>query len=121
LLEGESLSHRLEREGTLDVDEVVAIGLQICRSLTEAHHKSIVHRDLKTENVFLTTSDDGSLLVKVLDYGIAYAGAVAASALEPASLTQHGMVVGTPSYMSPEQARAEPVDGRSDLFSLGVI
>jgi len=124
LLEGETLSAHIDRVGAVAPADAVEIGIQICRSLAEAHAKAIVHRDLKSDNVFLGTADDGAMLVTVLDYGIAHAGpgfAASGPAAGAEPLTQQGMVVGTPAYMSPEQARGEAVDGRCDLYSLGVI
>ena len=122
LLDGESVATRIKRAGPLEVSEALEIAQQVCRSLAEAHAKAIVHRDLKSDNVFMTMADDGSLLVKVLDYGIAHAGTLsAAAASSPGTLTKHGTLLGTPAYMAPEQARAERVDGRADLWALGVV
>jgi eukaryotic-like serine/threonine-protein kinase len=120
LLEGESLESVLRRRGALSPAIAMRIALQICRSLEEAHGKGIVHRDLKPENIYLTAAHDGSLLVKVLDYGLARLTSDGRTS-GTASLTSAGMVVGTPLYMSPEQAVGRSIDARSDLYSLGVV
>ena len=116
LLEGESLFERLRREGALPPEEAVPIFWQICAALEAAHALNVVHRDLKPENVFLARLADGRELVKILDFGIA-------KFLEPtsSSSTAAGMVVGTPEYLSPEQAVGGTIDGRADLYSVGII
>jgi serine/threonine-protein kinase len=115
LLDGESLFDRLRREGFLPPDEAVEILWQLCDGLEAAHGKGVVHRDLKPENVFLARGPGGEL-VKILDFGIA-------KMAEPGSgsATQAGMVVGTPEYLSPEQATGSGVDARSDLYTVGLI
>jgi eukaryotic-like serine/threonine-protein kinase len=100
------------RENTLGLKDIVNIGIQVANSLDYAHVQHIVHRDIKPSNIMLTS--DGS--VKLTDFGIARIEDPAA-----AQLTQAGEILGTPSYMSPEQVRGQAVDGRSDLYSLGVI
>lgn len=102
----------LIRERSFDVKEIIAIGSQVAASLDYAHGQGIVHRDIKPSNIMLTS--DGS--IKLTDFGIARIEDPNA-----AQLTQAGEILGTPSYMSPEQVKGQPVDGRSDLFSLGVI
>jgi serine/threonine-protein kinase len=116
LLEGESLFDRLRREVLLPPEEAVPIFWQICSALEAAHALNVVHRDLKPENVFLARLADGREVVKILDFGIA-------KFLEPtsSSSTAAGMVVGTPEYLSPEQAVGGTVDGRADLYSVGII
>ena len=116
LLEGESLFERLRREVLLPPEQAVPIFWQICSALEAAHALNVVHRDLKPENVFLARVADGREVVKLLDFGIA-------KFLEPtsSSATAAGMVVGTPEYLSPEQAVGGPVDGRADLYSVGII
>src|SRR5690606_15669116 len=93
---------------------------QTCGALEEAHRGGIVHRDLKPENIFLTSQGGIEDFPKVLDFGLAK---VSERQMRPGSLilTQEGMVFGTPEFMSPEQARGEKLDGRSDIYSLGVI
>ncbi len=115
LLDGESLFDRLRREGFLPPDEAVQILWQLCDGLEAAHGKGVVHRDLKPENVFLARGPGGEL-VKILDFGIA-------KMAEPGSgsATQSGMVVGTPEYLSPEQATGSPIDARADLYTVGLI
>src|SRR5262245_56156121 len=104
------------------MEAVRAIGilLQACAALEEAHQKGIVHRDLKPENIFLSNQGGIRDYVKVLDFGLAK---VTEREMRPGSmiLTQEGMVFGTPEFMSPEQAQGEKLDGRSDIYSLGVI
>ena len=119
-LEGESLDTRIARDGQLELPEAAAVVTQIARALGQAHAEQIVHRDLKPANVFLTRDEDGRLLVKLLDFGIA-------RATRPGSkrspfATGKDMVLGTPSYMSPEQARGlETLDHRGDLWALAVV
>ena len=124
LLEGQTLRDRLN-QSPLSWRKSAEIGVAVAEALSAAHAKGIVHRDLKPENIFLTS--DGR--VKVLDFGLARVSR-AGSAADPTTLaeaetqvvhTTPGMVLGTMGYMSPEQLRAEPVDGRSDIFSLGCM
>jgi serine/threonine-protein kinase len=118
-LQGEPLDQRLERLLVLSPHETARIVLQIGRALTKAHALGIVHRDLKPENIFLVRDEeDGSDVVKVVDFGIAKFG----EGTVEAAGTRTGSVLGTPFYMSPEQARGlRTVDHRSDIWSLGVI
>jgi serine/threonine protein kinase len=115
-LEGEDLAERLERVGRLEYEAVHRIIAQVSRALTRAHALGIVHRDLKPENIFLVASDDGEV-AKVLDFGIARHQEYSLQDRR----TKTGTFMGTPYYMSPEQARGEDVDYRSDLWALGVI
>jgi serine/threonine-protein kinase len=115
LLEGKELADYLGQSGKLEFGEAVSIARQICRALMAAHAKGVVHRDMKPENVFLT-GDLKHPTVKVLDFGI--------SKLEGGSgpqLTRTGMIMGTPSYMSPEQAKGQKVDHRTDIYAVGAI
>ena len=118
-LEGETLGERLERVRVLDEATTLRIARQVCSALDAAHKRGIIHRDLKPENLFLTSHPDFPDHVKVLDFGVAKLRGVSQGS--PA-LTQAGMVVGTPFYMSPEQCRgSDDVDGRSDVYSLAVV
>jgi eukaryotic-like serine/threonine-protein kinase len=110
-LDGRPLDEIL-REKSFDIKEIINIGSQVARSLDYAHGQGIVHRDIKPSNIMVTS--DGN--IKITDFGIARIEDPAA-----AQLTQAGEILGTPSYMSPEQVRGQAVDGRSDLYSLGVI
>jgi predicted Ser/Thr protein kinase len=118
-LTGESLSELVSR-GALDVTRVQAIGSQMCRALAAAHTKGIVHRDLKPHNVQMCTKADGSMLVKILDFGVAK---ILASPDGSQSVkTRTGSLMGTPLYMSPEQCKgAGALDHRTDIYSLGVM
>ena len=117
-VDGESLRAKLDREGQLPVDEALRIASAIASALDYAHRHGVVHRDVKPENVLLS---DG--VPMVADFGIAKA--IVNSRLDDAStnpgLTRAGLAVGTPSYMSPEQAMGEAVDGRSDIYALGCV
>jgi WD40 repeat protein len=108
---GMSLQERLERTGPLAVKEVLRIGIQTAAGLAAAHAQGLVHRDVKPANILL---ENGVERVKLTDFGLA-------RAVDDASLTQSGVVAGTPQYMAPEQARGEAVDHRADLFSLGSV
>ncbi len=116
LLEGESLFDRLRREGTIPVRETVDLLAQVCAALEAAHRLGVVHRDLKPENIFLDRQRDGRRVAKILDFGIAKIGDP-----QSRSSTQSGMVVGTPEYLSPEQALGAAVDARADLYAVGLI
>ena len=120
LLEGQPLSRTISLHGRLDASLAAYIGCQVLSGLASAHDAGVVHRDLKPDNIFLM--ETGAVLpgVKILDFGISRM--IAGSEHGATRLTQTGTVIGTPEYMSPEQARGrEDIDGRSDLFSLGVI
>ena len=118
LLTGEDLRARLSREGRLPVQIAATVGAQVLRALVRAHAAGIVHRDLKPDNVFLCERDDGSLHVKIVDFGVSKLSGGA----KLDTLTRRGTVLGTAFYMSPEQAQAfSDVDGRTDLFGLGAI
>ena len=116
LVDGETLASRVAK-GPLPVREVVEIGLQVADALDEAHSRGIVHRDIKSANLMRTERG----LVKVLDFGLAKFVSGPAMDNTRAQTTMAGMVLGTVSYMAPEQAQGRPVDHRVDLFSLGVV
>jgi eukaryotic-like serine/threonine-protein kinase len=111
LIQGESLQQRLARRGALELVEVLRIGMQAAAGLAAAHEQGLVHRDVKPANILLEPGVERTVLT---DFGLARAA-------DDRSLTQWGVIAGTPSYMSPEQARGERLDGRSDLFSLGCV
>ena len=109
LVPGESLAERLAAQGTLELKEILRIGMQAAAGLAAAHEQGLVHRDVKPANILLERGVERAVLT---DFGLARAA-------DDVTLTRWGVVAGTPQYMSPEQARGEPLDGRSDLFSLG--
>src|SRR5947209_7542081 len=123
MLEGETVRDALGHGGNggLPLRKVIDYAIQISSALAVAHEKGIMHRDLKPENLFITS--DGR--VKILDFGLAKlaedASDVDAKNRTARHLTSTGMVVGTPGYMSPEQVRAQPLDYRTDIFSLGAV
>lgn len=118
LLEGQLLADRMRVRGILPIEEANLIIQQIASALSVAHARGIVHRDLKPENIFLQM-EDGREVVKVLDFGIARVQEL--NFTEDGELTQSGTVMGTPHYISPEQASGQTVDARSDIYSLGVL
>ncbi len=108
---GETLQQRLDRIGPLDVPEVLRIGRQIAEGLAAAHACDLIHRDIKPGNVLL---EGGSQKAKITDFGLARAA-------DDASISQSGIIAGTPMFMAPEQAKGEKIDQRADLFSLGSV
>jgi serine/threonine protein kinase/Leucine-rich repeat (LRR) protein len=120
-LRGISLEERLHA-GRLDVAELLRLGIQIARGLAAAHARGLIHRDIKPSNIWLESNETaeevnglGAARVKILDFGLVRA------VEDDARLTARGAIVGTPTYMAPEQAEGQAVDHRSDLFSLGVV
>jgi len=122
LVEGPTLADMLKQQGALPIEQTVHIGKQICEALEAAHEKGIVHRDLKPANVKITPDEKA----KVLDFGLAKALETVAktspNSPSPATLaTREGMLLGTPAYMSPEQAKGRMVDRRADIFAFGCV
>ncbi|MBV8451442.1 MAG: protein kinase [Deltaproteobacteria bacterium] len=120
LLEGKTLSEFIGRK-PVEIQETIMLSIQIAEALDEAHSKGIIHRDIKPANIFVTARGR----IKVLDFGVArrtersdFAGSLAPTLQ---AFTMPGLVMGTMEYMSPEQARGEPTDARTDLFSFGVV
>jgi serine/threonine-protein kinase len=118
LLSGESLDQRLLRTGPLSIEKVAPMITQIARGLSIAHGEGVVHRDLKPSNVFVTLDEEGNAVAKVLDFGIAK---LRRNQRKATHSTQRGFLLGTPAYMSPEQARGKQLDHRADVWALSVI
>jgi serine/threonine protein kinase len=111
-VDGISLAERLRQEGRLEFKSILRIGIQVAKGLAAAHSQGVIHRDVKPENILLESGIDR---VKIGDFGLAYVAA------EPCRLTSSGVLLGTPAYMSPEQAAGAGLDHCSDLFSLGSV
>ncbi len=116
LLEGRTLEAAIEAND-LRQDEIVTVGVQLLEGLAAAHDRGIVHRDIKPDNVFLIWDEQGELHVKLLDFGVAKNTKGGPEVFT----TQQGAVLGTPYYMSPEQAAGDPVDARADVWSAGAV
>jgi serine/threonine protein kinase/tetratricopeptide (TPR) repeat protein len=116
-LRGRDLARVTHEDGALPFRRIVDVLRQTLAALAEAHNESIIHRDLKPENIILEPVRSGGDFVKVVDFGLAK---MRAETQQP-GITSPGIVCGTPEYMSPEQARGDPLDARSDLYSVGVI
>ena len=108
---GVTLAEQIQAKGPPTLKEILRIGMQAAEGLAAAHRQGLIHRDVKPANILL---ENGVQRIKITDFGLARAG-------DNATLTQSGMIAGTPAFMSPEQARADPLDHRSDLFSLGSV
>jgi serine/threonine-protein kinase len=122
-LEGEDLEARLQRERWIGERDSATIGLQLARGLAKAHAAGIIHRDLKPANIFLTKREDGSVLAKILDFGISkFEPERGPLSIAEPTLTAHGTTLGTPQYMSPEQCEGKVVlDVRTDIWSLCAV
>jgi serine/threonine protein kinase len=121
-LTGITLREKLERKPVFSLEEANALMQPICEAVSVAHRVGIVHRDLKPENIFLDSSKGGDEVVKVLDFGIARMTGVTEDQQKRAMrLTQEGILIGTPHYMSPEQCYGRDVDARSDVYALGIM
>src|SRR4051812_13621944 len=110
-VEGQTLQQKIEREGALELEHILRIGSQAAAGLAAAHKLGLIHRDVKPANILLENAVER---VKITDFGLARAA-------DDVQMTQTGIIAGTPQYMSSEQARGEPLDARSDLFSLGSV
>jgi serine/threonine protein kinase len=115
-IEGQSLQEVIEQDGVMHPDMVADVIMQSASALDAAHAQQVLHRDVKPDNIMLAHNPDGTYLVKLVDFGIARA-----MASTDKRVTQTGMVVGTPEFMSPEQIAGEPLDARSDLYSLALV
>ena len=112
---GEDLATVVKREGPLPFEQAAPLFVQICSALTEAHDSGVIHRDLKPENIVVVQRRGERAHAKVLDFGLAKLR----ERSDGAEITSGGQVIGTPYYMSPEQVRSEPLDVRTDIYSLG--
>ena len=117
LVSGESLGSAVRADGPMPFLRLGRIVTQVCSSLAEAHRKGIVHRDIKPENIMLVPTADGADLVKVLDFGLAKLREVEGAE----DVTCRGVILGTPSYMAPEQIQGHEVDARTDVYSVGAL
>ena len=115
-IEGQSMQDVMEKDGVMHPDMVADVIMQSASALDAAHAQHVLHRDVKPDNIMLARNTDGTYLVKLVDFGIAFA-----TKSNDKRLTQTGMVVGTPEFMSPEQIAGEPLDARSDLYSLALV
>lgn len=123
-LEGHDLADDLEKVSSMDPARGLHIALQICRALSAAHARGVVHRDMKPDNVFLQRTGDGEEVVKIVDFGIAQLRTTEEAAKSQPTrrrLTKTGMIFGTPEYMAPEQAGGRHADLRVDIYAVGVI
>ena len=126
LLHGETLGDMLLKRGKLEVEATIDLALPFLSALAHAHRAGVVHRDLKPDNIFLSTDPDGHVIPKVLDFGVSKMGTGGDRSVRPVSgsqpLTLDGVMLGTPGFMSPEQARgSREIDARSDVFSAGIL
>ncbi len=119
LLDGEGLDTKLQREGTLDPEFGCEVFTSVAKALGLAHSQGIIHRDLKPANIYLHRNPEGTMIAKILDFGISKMFETNSTNF---TLTRTGTVVGSPAYMAPEQAQgSEDLDGRADVWSLGVV
>lgn len=120
LLSGHSLREEIERKITLPPERIIEVLGPVCHAVNAAHTAGVIHRDLKPDNIIIETTDRGEELIKVVDFGIAKLKERSGITAAPTNLTEPGLVMGTPHYMSPEQCRGEELDACSDIYSLGI-
>src|SRR5690606_24669911 len=119
---GESLYDLLSRVRRLDAETTLRVATHSARGLAKAHEASVIHRDLKPENIFITKNEEGEMIAKILDFGLAKFYEPTKADKAQVRLTREGALFGTPAYMSPEQAKGQgEVDHRCDLWALGCI
>jgi serine/threonine-protein kinase len=118
-IDGISLGQKIQRDGRIAPGEAISVFKQVATALEHAHKNRVVHRDLKPENIMLTRTEDGATIAHLVDFGIAKV--LDETDLTPLGLTQTGVVVGTPLYMSPEQATGGSIDGRTDIYCFGCV
>src|SRR5581483_6033694 len=117
-VKGTTLSRFIRRYGPLPVEEAISLLTQVCRAMSHAHKHGVIHRDLKSSNIMLMHGPDGSMLAKVIDFGIAV---MLEQSSHGITLTPNGLILGSPAYMSPEQITQDRPDTRSDIYSLGCV
>ncbi len=121
-LEGRSLRVEIQNRGRIPIGPAVELMRQICSAVHAAHVEGVIHRDLKPDNIFLERGREGAITVKILDFGVAKLRQNTSELkTQSAELTMSGMMLGTPIYMSPEQCQGDPLDARSDIYSLGCV
>ena len=113
LVEGDGL-HKLIRERALRLGDIVDMGIAVADALAYSHAREVIHRDIKPENIMVARVEDGSMRVRVMDFGLARRTKVS-------PMTKTGVLIGTASYVSPEQVAGQPIDARSDIYSLGTV
>lgn len=116
-LEGRTLRQAIREDGPFGAERTSFVARQICRALREAHHHGVIHRDIKPGNIFLVDHQDEKDFAKVLDFGLVKN----VTAEDTEDLTQAGLFMGSPKYVAPEQIQGEPVDARTDIYSLGIV
>jgi serine/threonine-protein kinase len=120
-INGITLGNKVMRDGRLSIQEAIRLFQQVSSALSHAHYYKVVHRDLKPDNIMLSRSADGRTEVQLVDFGIAKTLIEEDNSSRSMALTTTGQVIGTPLYMSPEQARSDAVDVRTDIYSLGCV
>jgi WD40 repeat protein len=120
LLGGRSLREEIEKNITLSPERIIEVLGPVCNAVNAAHLAGVIHRDLKPDNIIIETTDRDEELIKVVDFGIAKLKERSGITSAPTNLTEPGLVMGTPHYMSPEQCRGEELDACSDIYSLGI-
>ncbi|MBZ0188459.1 MAG: serine/threonine protein kinase, partial [Candidatus Obscuribacterales bacterium] len=120
-LEGATLYDSIQHNGPFELTEFLPLLKQICEGLNYAHKRGVLHRDIKPTNIMLVEQPDGSKHVKIIDFGLAKVATLSEDQIQVQGATTGGRVFGSPAYISPEGARGEPLDLRTDLYSLGCL
>lgn len=120
-VDGIGMERKIKRDGPMNAEEAVSVVMQTARALAHAHEHNVIHRDLKPENLMLTRDEIGRTAVRVVDFGIAKALSGGIGDLAASHLTQTGVIMGSPYFMSPEQGLGRSTDARTDIYSLGCV